>query len=212
MTNTNPPKERETTNSSQPSEQNWRCLAALANIADEVFRRHDARRQFGREIKRQERIEAEAEGINLSTWLFLNRQVPDANRRATLWLLGRRWIQDSNDSLDPRDGAREFSSWIRAMCAHSPSTFTIATIVAPAARGAQPDRGGQSLAELLRIADAEFKKQKRIRQFGREIMEALKADEGVELTRHQQLLDELFDPPNRPGWRFYTLPNLFQER
>jgi hypothetical protein len=74
-----------------------------------------------------------------------------------------------------------------------------------------PDRTTRRLVELSRIADTEFQKQRLLRQFGREIMVALKADEGIELTRHQQLLDELFDPPNRPGWRFYIQPAFYQE-
>jgi hypothetical protein len=118
MTNTNPPQERATAHSQYDSQRKWRPLAQLAVIADEVFKRHEAMRQFGREIQREREIDSEVEAIGTLTWNFLQQHEPDANRRATLWLVGRTCIEEPGEYENPRVGARLFNTWVKAMCAN----------------------------------------------------------------------------------------------
>ena len=95
MTDTNPPEER----------------AISAN-----GERHERMRQFGRQLLRVKEADTDAEAISCATSRFLNRHEPDANRRASLWLIGRTWIEEPCDSTDPRVGARAMDRWVRAIC------------------------------------------------------------------------------------------------
>jgi hypothetical protein len=58
-----------------------------------------------------------AETIERETWLLLNQTEPNAERRATLWLVGRGWVQSQYDEHDPA-GARALQKWMRAMLNH----------------------------------------------------------------------------------------------
>jgi hypothetical protein len=115
MTHTNPPQERATAHNKKDSDHNRRRLAELADLAKEVFERHERSRQYGRELERDRRIESEAEAIRQSTWQFLENNEPDPSRRASLWLIGRSLIDEPNDFTDPKAGARSMATWVRGM-------------------------------------------------------------------------------------------------
>jgi hypothetical protein len=63
--------------------------------------------------------EHEAEAVYLRTWDYLNRNEPDASRRAELWLMANRIGADydaaSVDGVSV-EGAHAAGAWIRSMC------------------------------------------------------------------------------------------------
>ena len=54
------------------------------------------------------------ESVGAETARLIARVEPDANRRAALWLIGRRWIEVQYDENDP-EGARAMQHWVRKM-------------------------------------------------------------------------------------------------
>lgn len=75
------------------------------------------RDQLTRSIMDEERREKEADELTGAAWLFINQNEPDANRRASLWTVGRRFIDEPCDSLDPRQSAAQMYCYLRTMCA-----------------------------------------------------------------------------------------------
>ena len=112
MVNAKPPQGRATANFDSNPTQNI-DVVQLLHAAERALQRQAVAREFGRELER----EAEAEAINAETWLSLNLQEPDANRRAGLWLIGRNFFDKGSGSADPVEGAVAMRDWITAMLA-----------------------------------------------------------------------------------------------
>ena len=98
MTDTNPPKERETAPGNDPEQE---------------------LRHFGRAILRARHNENVCEAVGAETARILEREETDPNRRAAFWLIGRGLIMSDYDDGSPT-GARAMSQWVRMMLgAHS---------------------------------------------------------------------------------------------
>ena len=110
MTDTNPPEERATTDCEtdpdKKPEHQYRLLRPFGSSTNPS----GLLREFGRSSA----DDREAETLSLQTWDFLQKEEPDAGRRAILWLMAQRWIADDYDS--ELLGARRADAWLRAMC------------------------------------------------------------------------------------------------
>lgn len=113
MPHTNPPQERATTASDIAPTRSAIRLAE-PSAGDLMLRRQVLMQHFAQETDHG----AHADVIGLAAWRFLNAHEPDAKRRAAIWLVGRRFIDEPSASLDPRIGTRSIYRWIRAMCRH----------------------------------------------------------------------------------------------
>lgn len=106
MTKSNPPAERGHANNAAMDQDERAVLAKLRVDLTRIC------------VRDHERVK-EAEAISGESWRLLNRREPDPNRRALLWLVGRTFLDEPNDSSDPREGPRAMHAWISAMVAHA---------------------------------------------------------------------------------------------
>jgi hypothetical protein len=90
-------------------------FAEMVDAEQIAFKRQRSACTTARQIPTPQACEAEAEAISRETARLLWQYTSNANAAASLWLIGRRWIEDDSDYDDPRIGARAMQRWVRAM-------------------------------------------------------------------------------------------------
>jgi hypothetical protein len=90
-------------------------FAEMVDAAQIAFKRQQSAQAMGRQIPTPQACEAEAEAISRETARLLWQHASTPDVAATLWRIGRRWIEDDSDYDDPRIGARAMQRWVRAM-------------------------------------------------------------------------------------------------